>query len=419
VGLDATSCASAFYGCKGAYLDGGVSYYPPRADLASFQNDHDSVAATQYSKVNDLGAVSGATPPGNAVIDPAIAWMPPHDGAYVMKIEVSSEYDFNAFHDHAPTPDGSTELQSYGLQDVGGNTMFGQSNFKYGSGGFGQPSIVYSVPFNVGAMTEIDTTNTYIGYGDWDGATGTMHMPDGTITENVEGTGVGRLLLATDTSGSWRVKVKTTDDCSAPTTTGDAGMSCAAPGPPTNLVVTPGETSLSVTFKSATYGAATSRFDVRYSESGTIDDSNFLSAIPPSTPAPSPGKPGDAVTLSIAGLRPTQPYTVAVRALSSCDAASSIVSSTATTSQQKFVTLHGCFIATAAFGTPMAAELDSLRKLRDRHMLTNPLGTAFVASYYAFSPSIARVIAQSDTLRAGTRSLLAPLVDVARVVATF
>src|SRR5688572_4056546 len=29
-GLDATSCASGFYGSKGAYLEGAVSYYPPR-----------------------------------------------------------------------------------------------------------------------------------------------------------------------------------------------------------------------------------------------------------------------------------------------------------------------------------------------------------------------------------------------------
>ena len=408
VGLDATSCASSFYGCKGAYLPGGTSYYPPRADLVTFLSNHDSVVSAKYASVNDLGAVSGATPPGNAIMDPPIHWVPTVDGSYVMKVEVSSEYDFNAFHDHPQTVDGSPELASFGLEDSPTKT-YGQSGFKYGTGGFGQPSIVYAVPFTVGAMTEVDTTTAYAGYGDWDGATGRMHAPDMTITDGMEGTGVGRLLLASDASGSWRVKVHTTDDCNMP-------VDCAAPSVPANLVVTPGQTSLSVSFASAATGAVATRFDVRYSENGTIDEGNFLSAIPPSTPPPSPGAPGSTVTLEIAGLRPTKAYTVAVRAISSCDAASAIVSTISTTTQQKFTTLHGCFIATAAYGSPLADEVDSLRHLRDRYLLTNPIGRVFVATYYSLSPPLANVIAGNERLRAHARELVAPLVEIARAI---
>jgi hypothetical protein len=412
-GLDATSCASSFYGSKGAYEPGGVSYYPPRADLTMFQNEHDSIAATQFKTVNDLGAVSGATPPGNVVIDPAVRWTPPKDGHYVIKVEVSKEFDFNAFHDHAPTPDGSPELQSYGLEDPG-ITHYGQPAFRYGLGGFGQPSIVYAVPITVGDMTEVATTATYVGYGDWDGATGTMHLPDTTITDGVDGTGVGRLLLASDQSGSWRVKVMSSPSCG--TQPMDGGTTCAAPAPPTNLQLVAHDTSVDVTFASSSTGPATTRFDVRYREGMEITEGDFLSAIPTSTPPPTPGTPGSTVTMTITGLRPEQTYHVAVRALSSCDAASGLTTTSAITTRQKFATLSGCFIATAAYGSPLADELGPLRALRDRHLLTNPLGRVFVGVYYAMSPRVAHVISRDERMRSAARRLVAPIVELGRAV---
>lgn len=413
-GLDATSCASSFYGSKGAYDALGVSYYPPRADLTMFQNEHDSIAATQFKTVNDLGAVSGATPPGNAVIDPAIRWTPPSDGHYVVKIEVSKEFDFNAFHEHPPTIDASPELASYGLEDAG-NPRYGQPGFKYGLGGFGQPSIVYAVPVVVGGGTEVATTATYIGYGDWDGATGTMHPTDVTITEGVEGTGVGRLLLTADQSGSWRVKVTATPECGPQPT--DGGTTCAAPAPPTNLTLDARDTSVDISFASASTGPAAARFDVRYREGMAITDGDFLSAIPPSTPPPTPGAPGSPITMTITGLRPEQTYHVAVRAISSCDSASALATNDATTNRQKFATLSGCFIATAAYGSPLADELGPLRKLRDEHLLTNPLGRVFVGVYYAMSPRVAHVITRDERLRTAARTVVGPLVDLGRNVA--
>jgi uncharacterized repeat protein (TIGR01451 family) len=70
----------------------------------------------------------------------------------------------------------------------------------------------------------------------------------------------------------------------------------------------------------------------------------------------------------------------------------------------------GCFIATAAYGSPLDARLDVLRGFRDRHMLTNALGRVMVAFYYRHSPAIADFIADRDWLRALVRGLLAPVV---------
>jgi hypothetical protein len=74
----------------------------------------------------------------------------------------------------------------------------------------------------------------------------------------------------------------------------------------------------------------------------------------------------------------------------------------------------GCFIATAAFGSSMAGQLDALRATRDTHLLTNPLGSAFTDLYYRLSPPVADVIAQHDTLRATVRRVLSPVIACAR-----
>ncbi len=70
----------------------------------------------------------------------------------------------------------------------------------------------------------------------------------------------------------------------------------------------------------------------------------------------------------------------------------------------------GCFIATAAYGSPMAAEVHHLREFRDRYLLPYGPGRMVVRAYYALSPPIADTIAQSDHLRAVARVSLTPFV---------
>jgi hypothetical protein len=65
-----------------------------------------------------------------------------------------------------------------------------------------------------------------------------------------------------------------------------------------------------------------------------------------------------------------------------------------------------CFIATAAYGTETAPELNILRDFRDQVLLKNALGSRFVEAYYKLSPPIADFIAKSDFLRAVVREVL-------------
>ncbi len=69
----------------------------------------------------------------------------------------------------------------------------------------------------------------------------------------------------------------------------------------------------------------------------------------------------------------------------------------------------GCFIATAAFGSPLAPQVQLLREVRDEYLLPNRLGRVAVQVYYAVSPPIAEVIRQSELLRAAVRLSLIPV----------
>ncbi len=70
----------------------------------------------------------------------------------------------------------------------------------------------------------------------------------------------------------------------------------------------------------------------------------------------------------------------------------------------------GCFIATAAFGTPMAEEVKSLCEFRDNILLKTTAGKEFAKLYYKTSPPIADFIRNKPILKAIVRIGLKPLV---------
>jgi polyhydroxybutyrate depolymerase len=74
-----------------------------------------------------------------------------------------------------------------------------------------------------------------------------------------------------------------------------------------------------------------------------------------------------------------------------------------------------CFIATAAYGTPMAEEIQILREFRDEYLITNPLGQAFVDLYYRVSPPIAEFITEHPSLKPIVRTVLVPAVVMSTI----
>ncbi len=78
---------------------------------------------------------------------------------------------------------------------------------------------------------------------------------------------------------------------------------------------------------------------------------------------------------------------------------------------------QACFIATAAYGTPFAEEIDVLREFRDEVLRNNPAGRAFVATYYKLSPPVANFISRHRSLRAVVRGgLINPAVALTRSI---
>ena len=66
----------------------------------------------------------------------------------------------------------------------------------------------------------------------------------------------------------------------------------------------------------------------------------------------------------------------------------------------------GCFVATAAFGSPMAHQVQWLRAFRDRVLLPGRAGRAFVNWYYAWSPRAAAWLRAHSVARKLTRAVL-------------
>ena len=73
----------------------------------------------------------------------------------------------------------------------------------------------------------------------------------------------------------------------------------------------------------------------------------------------------------------------------------------------------GCLIATAAFGSELAPQVQILREIRDKTVLETELGTSFMTGfnqfYYSFSPTIADYERENPALKEAVKVTLTPL----------
>ena len=73
----------------------------------------------------------------------------------------------------------------------------------------------------------------------------------------------------------------------------------------------------------------------------------------------------------------------------------------------------GCLIATAAFGSELAPQVQQLRELRDNTVLQTESGSAFLTGfnhfYYSFSPAVADYERENPAFKKAVKLTLAPL----------
>ncbi len=74
---------------------------------------------------------------------------------------------------------------------------------------------------------------------------------------------------------------------------------------------------------------------------------------------------------------------------------------------------EGCFVATAAYGYYTAPQVQLLREFRDRYLLTNVPGRAFVRWYYTHGPAAARWLEAYPLFKSLVRGALLPVIAIA------
>ena len=106
-------------------------------------------------------------------------------------------------------------------------------------------------------------------------------------------------------------------------------------------------------------------------------------------------------------------YYIAVRATDRLNRHGPISVAQITTPKRVFATVTPCFVATAAYGSPLASEVGSLRRVRDRFLLSTAPGRALVHAYYRRGAVLAAELREHAWLRPLARAALRPIVTLA------
>ncbi len=475
--LDAVSCASVFMSNKGRFVtDADVaagygepfedapgmgrvrplsidSLYPPRGDVicgARCLDEPDvyTFPAERARVMPELDAITMATPPRDTLFtftfDVPSAWP---DGNYTLFVEANTEGDDQRPEWHLPTPvSPASEWDWYALND----------GYPYR----GQPSVLYRVDVVVGEPTAssdgVFTTSAPVAHGDIHGLSAVPSPIEGSGMSDDPvgrpGSGADRLRAGSD-GVRVRVRVPILDPCQSPTPPPECGRMCTSdtqcaamlvcgpdgqcvgrctiemhPSAPTDLVATPvadihhSHEWVHFSFTVPEVQRGLMSYEVRVGTEPIVDAHSFAAARPAKAATtedqgltvPITAAAGENVEVDIGQLTQSSRYYIGVRAFDACNAAGEISAVEVTTTPIHFTTVSPCFVATAAYGSPLDARIGVLRRFRDRFLMSNDIGRALVGVYYELGPDASAWIAESEDRRAFARALLDSIVDALR-----
>lgn len=449
--LDAVTCASPFTSDKGRYLteaDVAAGYaepyeqppannafmrplsyfsqYPPRRDVMPcpamvdcfHHPDVASFAAHAREVMPDIDAVTMATPVGGMaqqILFPMPAsWAA---GAYRACLEINVEGDYNAtFNDKTlPSPLGPGKQGETWDAPLAG----------YGYPYRGQPSVLYCVPFAIGggASQSFASSVATGSAGTWDltdPSFGAVHPMDGLNDDplRARGSGADRLLSGAADGARLEVLVKPALACRGDQLPSAVGALSVEPYPDRLHA----HEWARLRFAPASDDRGVVRYEVRVSSTPIVDAASFLQATPAKQASveaaelrvPTEAALGQPIAVDTGGLSEGSHYFLAVRALDGCANVGPLRVAEFTTPARVFSTVSPCFVATAAWGTPMASEIGALRRLRDRYLASHGPGQVVLAAYQTVGPRLADAIRGHERVRAVVRAALRPLVSAAR-----
>lgn len=412
ISTDTMTCPSpaVFQSDKGRFSE-DVSYYPPRGDLTSYEDGHDHADVMMFSTLNDLDAVTGATPSGvspelvTALIPDEVVEAGPLHAFIEVNLEgdVNEDWEFSREDDHFIDP----RLAAYGIPWRG------------------QPSVVYEVELEA-AEQNFGGTDAYRGYGDELGESGELFPPDSSISTG-GGSGADRLQLVTKNDETFRFGVYSHGVGNTPPDPEDPGWGGC------QIVELPGMSDIELEpleFDTVrvhfTLPQVDEDIDLRnvtlFYRSGEmpLGDENASSAIqqvPGDEDCSGDLVPGEAAWCDVTELFGNHAYQIGIRYEDTCSNSSSIVASSVTTPAQEFAQVEGfCFIATAAYGAQWEGKVEILRWFRDAVMRKFWMGATMVDFYYAASPGVASFIERYPFARVPARMALLPLTEAAKRV---
>lgn len=466
--LDAVTCASPFNSDKGRYItqadvdknyfepweENGVgsdremaltSLYPPRRDLTGpvASDDNEDIldfALHATSIMPELDGATMATPAADEEMMIRWALQGFQDGDYKLFIEVNTEGDHNA----------AFNEQKYRTPTEGDWDSWATG---YGYPYRGQPSVVYEVPFSIGKGSSKVNAMTPIGFSELHGLDGNIRPFDANmiVDDAVTAAGSGADRLQVFDEARVHLSITAKNPCESANPPPECEMECSESVPcPQGFVC--GDKSKCVgvcevegkpenfsTFSAEVYAdekhshewgtirftvpqsmRGISKYELRLSRQEIVDDASFAAGVEAkrnqveseALTIPTDAAPGETVEVHFGQLVPSADYFVGLRAYDSCESNNTTAVASFSTTEVNYTTVEPCFIATAAFGSPLASEIGVLRRFRDRHLMNNAVGRAFVDFYYTHGPAWADAIRQDEESRATVRALLSPVVSI-------